>query len=225
MNALNRYQLKRRPSTVATAPFRTIVRNRIPAPLDWAHVQRRLTEHIEAAGVRVESRNLPPETTGIFDGLSVTTNSACDAETQCHNLGHSFGHIVQWALNRKECEVLYDALYAAKAGQGDDRTALDAALAAFRAYEEEASQYAAWLLIDTGNSIALPSFNLFARADIEAIITYHRHGVAPVWKTFFADWQHRYIRGEFELHPFLPKPIPPFAPVSIAPQEVIQGTG
>lgn len=218
-----------RPSNVCRSTRHSVLTRKIdvadrPVFSNWVGVRGTLTNRIEAAGVRVEFRRLGAGTTGVFDGSSITVNSACDLETQCHNLVHSFGHIVQWSLERSRCEKLYDALYAAKAGQRDDRTELEAALGAFREYEEEASRYAAWLLIDTGNSRALPSFHLFARADIEAIIEYHRHGVAPIWKNFYSDWRDRYIRGEFELRPFVPKAIPRFTPVAITPQEVIQGT-
>lgn len=190
--------------------------------IDWTAVRERLKDRIELSGVRVASRKLGPQTTGVFDGLSITTNSECDRETQCHNLGHSFGHIAQWSLEGARCQMLYDALYAAQERKHDDPAALERALDAFRQYEEEASSYAAWLFRETGNSAALDSFTPFARADIEAIVTYHRDGVAPLWSDFFEAWQRKAARGEIEVREFVPKPIPPFTPRQIAPQEVIQ---
>ncbi len=192
-------------------------------PLDWNAVFERLKERIESSGVRVTSRKLGPQTTGIFDGSSITTNSECDLETQCHNLGHAFGHIVQWSVDGLRCRALYDALDAAKERQGEDAQALEQALDEFRRYEEEASGHAAWLLEETGHAAALDSFTPFARADIEAIVSYHREGVAPIWKEFFAAWQARAARGEFQVRRFAPRMIPPFTPVAIAAQEVIRG--
>src|SRR5262249_25185583 len=167
--------------------------------LDWSRIHQGLKDRIEACGVRVKSERLGPQTTGIFDGLSITTNSDCDLETQCHNMGHAFGHIVQWSLEGPRFLALYEALYAAKERKQEDPAALERALQAFREYEEEASGYAAWLLRNTGNGAALESFTPFARADIEAIVSYHRDGVAPVWNEFFAEWKVRAARGEFEV--------------------------
>jgi hypothetical protein len=53
-------------------------------------------------------------------------------------------------------------------------------------------------------------------------VSYHRDGVAPFWNEFFAEWRLRAARGEIEVRPFAPRPIPPFTPRQIAPQEVIR---
>jgi len=190
---------------------------------DWGRIQERLTARIEASGVRVRCQRLGPETTGVFDGLSITTNSACDRQTQCHNMGHAFGHIAQWSLDGAGCRKLYENLHRAKDRKREDPAALERALREFRIYEEDASAYAAWLLIDTGNSAALPAFTRFARADIEAIVSYHRDGVAPIWIEFFEAWQAQAARGEFAIEEFVPRQIPPFTPRAIEPQEVVQG--
>ena len=190
---------------------------------NWNAVYERLKNRIESSGVRVRCRKLGPQTTGIFDGSSITTNSDCDLETQCHNLGHAFGHIAQWSLDGPRCECLYEALHSAKERRAADRQALERALARFREYEEEASGHAAWLLEETGNAAVLASFTPFARADIEAIVSYHRDGVAPIWNEFYAAWRARAARGEIEVREFVPVPIPPFAPAPIAPQEVVRG--
>lgn len=191
--------------------------------LNWREIFTRLKERIERSGVRVDAARLGPETTGLFDGLSITTNSDCDRETQSHNLVHSFGHNVQWSLERPRCETLYDALHAAKERRREDPHALERALDQFRAYEEEASGYAAWLLADTGCAAALASFIPFARADIEAIISYHRDGVAPIWSEFYSAWRACAARREIEVVPFPHKPIPPFSPCSIERQEIVRG--
>ncbi len=190
--------------------------------VDWANVCERLTARIEACGVRVLARPLGFETTGIFDGLSITTNTSYDLETRCHNIAHSFGHIAQWSLDYPARQRLYDDLHAAKANKAADPATLEQVLLRFRAYEEEASAYAAWLLADTGNRAALPAFTNFARADIETIVAFHRDGMAPIWHEFFEGWNRDVTAGRRQVQPFEPKPIPPFAPRTIEPQEVIQ---
>jgi hypothetical protein len=190
--------------------------------IDWSAVYERLRSYIEARGVRVLARPMGFETTGVFDGLSITTNTSYDLETRCHNVAHSFGHIAQWSLDYPRQQRLYDDLHAAKDTKAADPAALERALRRFREYEEEASQYAAWLLARAGDAEALPAFTNFARADIEAIVGLHRDGIAPIWHTFFADWNAKVARGELKVEPFTPKPIPPFVPRAIEPQEVIQ---
>jgi hypothetical protein len=189
---------------------------------DWATVYERLKARIEACGIRVEARQLGFETTGIFDGLSITTSTSYDLATRCHNIAHSLGHIAQWSLDYEGQQRLYDDLHAAKANKAADPVALEKALLRFRDYEEEASQYATWLLADSGNAEALPAFTNFARADIEAIVGFHRDGIAPIWHDFFDRWNGDVAAGRRTLVPFAPKPIPPFAPRWIEPQEVIQ---
>jgi hypothetical protein len=190
--------------------------------VDWATVYERLKARIEACGVRVLAKQLGFETTGIFDGLSITTSTTYDLATRCHNIAHSFGHIAQWSLDYAGQQRLYDDLHAGKANKAADPAFLEQALARFRAYEEEASQYASWLLADTGNADALPAFTDFARADIEAIVGFHRNGIAPIWHEFFDRWNREVAEGQRRSLPFELKPVPPFTPRWIEPQEVIQ---
>jgi len=187
--------------------------------VDWANTYERLKARIEACGVRVLARPLGFETTGVFDGLSITTSTSYDLQTRCHNIAHSLGHIAQWSLDYPAQQSLYDDLHAAQANRAADPAALERALLRFRAYEEEASQYATWLLIESGCADALPAFTNFARADIEAIVAFHRDGIAPIWHEFFDRWNREQAAG---VQPFEPKPIPPFTPRWIEPQEVIQ---
>ena len=179
---------------------------------DWAQVYQRLKARIEAFGVHVLARPLGFETTGIFDGLSITTNTSYDLETRCHNIAHSLGHIAQWSLDYPAQQRLYDDLHAAQANRAADTAALERALVRFRAYEEEASQYATWLLIESGCADALPAFTNFARADIEAIVAFHRDGIAPVWHEFFERWNRETASGARRVLPFDPKPVTPFTP-------------
>jgi hypothetical protein len=190
--------------------------------IDWTTVYERLQARVEGYGIRVIAQPMDPETTGVFDGLSITTNTHYDLETRCHNIAHSVGHIVQWSREYDRFRRLYEALHAAKANKHADPAALERALDAFRDYEEEASQYAAWLLLDVGCADALPAFHNFARADIEAIVGFHRDGIAPIWNVFFELWNAEAARGQRQVPPFEPKAIPPFQPRWIEPQEVIQ---
>jgi hypothetical protein len=190
---------------------------------DWQSVFERLEHRVVLTGVSVRREILGPETTGIFDGTSITMNATCDVETQCHNMGHAFGHIIQWSLHETECQELYDNLYRAKDRRDEAPAALEQALRSFRAYEEEASRYAAGLLIEVECAWAIPAFTLFARADIEAIVSYHRTGVAPIWDEFFASWREQVARGSIEAIPFEPLAIPEFVPIGIAPQQVVRG--
>src|SRR5262249_58533977 len=81
---------------------------------NWSAIYDRLQARIEALGVRVQARQLGFETTGIFDGLSITTNTDYDIETRCHNIAHSLGHIVQWSIDFPRFQSLYLELNAAK---------------------------------------------------------------------------------------------------------------
>jgi hypothetical protein len=195
----------------------------LPAVSDWQTVFARLERRVKDAGVTVRREVLGPETTGIFDGRRITMNATCDLETQCHNMGHAFGHIIQWSLHEQECQTLYDNLYRAKDRRAYAPQKLEQALSAFREYEEEASQYAAGLLLEVDCAWAIPAFALFARADIEAIVSYHRTGVAPIWDEFFATWREQVRLGTIRVAPFEPLPIPTFTPIGIAPQEVVRG--
>jgi hypothetical protein len=193
--------------------------------VDWAKVYERLKARIEACGVQVFARPLDLDTTGVFDGLSIITNTAYDLETRCHNIAHSFGHIVQWSLDYQVQQQLYDDLHAAKANKATDPGSLERALERFRVYEEVASQYATWLLADSGNPDAVAAFTNFARADIEAIVGFHRDGVAAIWCDFFDEWNQAIKRHGCHVMPFSPKAIPTISPRPIEPQEVIRGVG
>lgn len=190
---------------------------------DWRSVFARLARRLSRAGVTVRREILGPETTGIFDGTSITLNATCDLETQCHNMGHAFGHIIQWSVAEAQCQVLYDELYRGKDRAAEAPADLERALLAFREYEVEASRYAVGLLLEVECAWAVPAFTNFARADIEAIVSYHRTGTAPIWDEFFAEWRNDVNRGTIHITPFEPLAIPSFIPIGIAPQQVVRG--
>src|SRR5712692_298866 len=95
---------------------------------DWPLVYERLKARIESHGVAVLARRLGLDTTGVFDGLSITTNTAYDLETRCYNIAHSLGHIVQWSSEYPRFKRLYDTLHAAKANKQAEPAALEQAL-------------------------------------------------------------------------------------------------
>lgn len=189
---------------------------------NWTKISRDLTTYIESVGVDVRSEKLGFETTGTFDGISLTTNIDCDWETRCHNMAHSLGHIVQWSLDPVKFETLYADLRVAKASQPIDVAAIEKILTRFRDYEVEASEYAVWLLTEIGHADVIPRFTNFARADIEAIIGYHRDGIAPIWEDFYRAWNERVATGGQPVESFALKPIPKFTPVRIVEKRVIR---
>ena len=123
-----------------------------------------------------------------------------------------------YLLREGSDQRLYDKLHAAKAKK--HAAPLERALQSFRAYEEEASAYAAWLLLDTNNGDSLPGFTNFARADLEAIVIFHRDGHAPAWHHFLDDWNAQVARGDRKLRPFESRPIPPFTPLVVNVKEI-----
>jgi hypothetical protein len=60
------------------------------------------------------------------------------------------------------------------------------------------------------------------RADLEALTAFHRTGQAPVWREFFARRTEEVAAGRREVPTFRPKPIPPFTPLEIECQEILQ---
>jgi hypothetical protein len=183
---------------------------------NWHTTYDRLAAAVGARGVHVRESALGTHTPCTFDGLSITTSTDCDRQTNCHGLAHAFGHVIQWSTDRAGHQALYDELYTAKAA--GDAARLDAALARFRQYEEEASEYAVGLLTECGCADAVPAFTTFARADIEAIVDFHRTGTLPDWPQFFAEW----CRGEDPGPTLVCRPVPTFQPLPMEAQEVIQ---
>jgi hypothetical protein len=60
------------------------------------------------------------------------------------------------------------------------------------------------------------------RADLEAMLAFHRQGELPVWREFFSRWNEDVARGRRAIAPFFPKPVPQFRPVAIDRQEIFQ---
>jgi hypothetical protein len=176
----------------------------------------------ESYGIQVRCEPLGLETPGKFDGLSITLNSDYDLESCCYYLVHSLGSIIQWSLDPQGSQRVFDELRKAKVNKSSDPVRFTQALERFCSFEEVSSEYAVWILKDIGHDWAIPSYTDFFRADMEAMIQYHRSGRAPVWREFFAEWKEQVAQGEKQVRPFRPRPVPQFRPVFIQMQEVLQ---
>ncbi len=175
--------------------------------------------------IHVDEADLDEDTPGEFDGLSVTMNRGYDPEQRCYYLMHALGSIVQYSLDPPRWKGMFDELRAAKAARPRHAERIEAAIGDFLTYEEAASDFAVHILIETGHADLIPSYTNFARADLEAMTYFHREGAAPVWPTFFADWNRRVAAGEQPVKPFRPLPIPAFHPVPMREQEIVQEQG
>lgn len=185
-------------------------------------LRRALEAHVVERGIAVDQQELPIETPARFDGVSITLNPRHDVESLAYYLVHSYGSIAGWVLDLPGTRRMFDELREAKASRSEDASRFETALAAFRAFEERASQYSVETLAAVGHAWAIPSFTLFFRADLEAITQFHREGRAPIWPEFLRRWQQEAAAGVRVIAPFTPVPVPPFTPVAFAPQTVTQ---
>ncbi len=176
-------------------------------------------------GIHVTEQKLPAGKAGEFDGVTATMNNAYSAEERVYYLTHALGSMVRWALSQETVQALFDELRAAKKQKVSDIGRLERAIAAYRAFEIESSEFAVWLLLQLGHSSVVPSYTNFLRADLEALTEFHRHGKAPVWWHFFSRWNEEVSQGRRQVEPFIPKPIPPFTPVKTEKQEILQKQG
>lgn len=181
-----------------------------------------LRKRAEAYGIAVGEKPLGGDEAGKFDGLSITINTDTDAAEQPFFLAHSIGSIVRWSLAHHESASIYAELRRAKKTRDQDPGRFEKALAGFCAFEEAASQHAVWLLGAVGRGDAVAPYTTFARADLDAILEFHRTGTAPHWSRFFARWKQRQARGEVVARPYQPQAIPPFRPSKIETQEIVQ---
>src|SRR6478752_5644922 len=133
-------------------------------------LDRRLRAWAADHGIAVGDVALGPETPGSFDGPTVSINPVYDPESQAFILAHSLGSVVVWALDHARSRATYADLRAAKRS----REGLDAALAAWAAHEEAASEYAVGLLGEVGHDWSVPAYTAFARADLAMMLAFHR---------------------------------------------------
>lgn len=181
-----------------------------------------LAGYAESYGVGLCLKRMDEETPGEFDGLTITINPVHDLESRCYYLAHSVGSIVEWSLHFDGSKAVFDELRAARAARDRDRGRFERALQRFCGFEERASEYAVWVLTALGYHGVISTYTEFFRADIESMMIRHRQGAAPPWNEFFMEWKARVARGEEPLTPYQPRAVPPFRPVRIEKQEVVQ---
>jgi hypothetical protein len=181
-----------------------------------------LKRHSESNGVSVRSKSMPDEIPGEFDGPTITINSEHDVESRSYYLAHSFGSIVGWSVDFEGARATYSELRAAKKTKDRDPARLDRALRGFADFEERASEYAVSVLGVLNYGHVIPAYTVFFRADLESMLLFHREGEAPVWKEFFPHFAAQVRSGERKIAPYRPRQVPPFRPVKIEKQQVVQ---
>ena len=181
-----------------------------------------LAARIRSYGIAINLERIEIETAGKFDGLSITINPDHDLEARCYYLAHSFGSIVEWSLEYEAAKHVFGELRAAKKSRDTQPERFEHALDRFCAFENVASEYAVWLLADIGYPDVVCRYTEFFRADLDSMRIYHREGTAPPWPAFFVDWKESVARGDRKVTRFTPRPVPPFTPVLIREQEVVQ---
>jgi hypothetical protein len=181
-------------------------------PMSLDHLFPDLETFIVGHGVEVRLKKMDIETPGEFDGLSITINPRHDLEARCFYLAHSFGSIVQWSTDYERAKKVVK----------DVRSDPQKGIAAYRNFEQTSSEHAVWVLNEIGHADAVAAYTTFFRADIESMTIFHLTGKAPDWPEFFAEWKRKAASGEIQIEPFTPRAIPPFHPVRIREQEVLQ---
>jgi hypothetical protein len=179
-------------------------------------------EWATAHGIRVNEEALPSGKAGEFDGLNVTMNRDYKAEERIYYLIHALGSVVLWSLNEAGIAEMFSELRDKKSEKADDHARFETAIAKYRDFEVEASKLAVSLFDQLGQPDKVSPYTNFMRADLEAMTEFHRTGIAPVWSKFFDRWNHEVASGSRQVAPFDPKPIPPFQPVRIERQEILQ---
>jgi hypothetical protein len=181
-----------------------------------------LKRYITAYGVRVPLKMMDIETPGEFDGLSITINPRHHPEPRSYYLAHAFGSVVQWSTDFNTAQKVFQGLREATRTRAQDPDGFEAALKAYRRFEQTSSSYAVWLLQQAGHQRAVRPYTIFFRADLEVMTIFHRAGHSPRWPEFYAQWKRRAKSGDVWVEPFTPKPFSRFQPVRIEKQEVLQ---
>jgi len=181
-----------------------------------------LAEAIRGYGVEVRLKDMDIEKPGEFDGLSITINPKHDVESATYYLAHSFGSIFQWSTRHEYAGRVFSEIRDARKERSKDPGRFEQALGQYRQFEETSSDHAVWMLGRIGHAESIEPYTVFFRADLEAMTQFHKTGKEPPWPEFFAEWRRKVAAGEVRVEPFHAKPVDPFQPVKIAPQEVLQ---
>jgi 23S rRNA G2069 N7-methylase RlmK/C1962 C5-methylase RlmI len=186
--------------------------------MSFVSVYDDVAQWARARGIEVREERMDRDKAGWFDGTSVQMNRAYPKEEQLYYLVHTLGSIVRWSLSRPEVQQMFNNLRDAKKTKG---ARLENAIQAYRAFEIESSEFAVSILKELGHSALISSYSNFMTADLEALTQFHRIGQAPVWRDFFVRWNEEVGCGR-PVADFTPKPVPPFSPVRIERQEIVQ---
>ncbi len=189
---------------------------------DFEQVYKDVRAWAGAHGIHVSEQRLPAGKAGEFNGVTATMNSDYAPEERAFYLAHALGSMVRWAMSQDAVQDLFDELRAAKKDRAGQASQLEQAIAAYRAFEIESSDFAVWILGQLGHPDVIPSYTNFMRADLEALTMFHRSGKAPVWRDFYSRWNQDVAQGQRQIEPFHPKPVPPFTPVRTEKQEILQ---
>jgi hypothetical protein len=181
-----------------------------------------LRQWCQANGIQMQERSLPSQQAGEFTGTAIVMNRDFPPEDRLYYLVHALGSIVRWSLSRDAVQRMFDELRDAKEQQDAQPQRFARAVAAYRAFETESSEFAVWLLREVGHAETIPAYTIFMRADLESMTQFHRTGHAPKWGDFFRQWRDDVAAGRRRIEPYQPKPIPPFQPVTTERQEILQ---
>jgi hypothetical protein len=190
--------------------------------LDIKKVHEDLLTRARAYAILVGSTKLKTEVAGKFDGRTITLNQQYDPAEQCFYLAHAIGTIAEWSLHRSDCDAIFRELKTSKRQQTTNPDRLTRAVAVYVDFETKTWGRARWLVEDTGHRDVVKPLTNFGRADLEAMQIFHMTGKAPVWSDFYAQWNAEVERGARTVAPFASRPIPPFEPIRIPTQEILQ---
>jgi hypothetical protein len=189
---------------------------------DFEKIIGEIKSWCQSRGVEMQEQVLDSHKAGEFSGKLITTNRDYAAEERLYYLIHAIGSIVLWSKNKSSVQHMFDELREAKERKQDEPERLQGMIERYRSFEIESSELAVGLIMELGHSDIIPSYSNFMRADLEAMTEFHKTGRAPVWHKFFQEWNEEVAAGRRVPEPFSPKLIPPFCPVEIKKQEILQ---
>src|SRR5204862_2390042 len=111
-----------------------------------------LERFVSSHGVQVRLREMDLDKPGEFDGPSITINPVHDRQACCYYLAHSFGSICRWSTDFEHARRVFEELRDAKKGSG---SGFEAALEAWRGFEQTSSEHAVWVLSAIGHAEAI----------------------------------------------------------------------
>jgi len=189
---------------------------------DFEKIVREVKSWCQTRGIAVQEQVLKPEKAGEFTGKKVTMNRDYAAEERLYYFIHAIGSIVLWSTSKKAVQHMFDELRDAKENRQDRPERLERMIERYREFEIESSELAVGLLIELGHLDVIPAYTNFMRADLDSMTEFHRTGRAPVWHDFFKKWNEDVAAGKRVPKPFAHKQIPPFDPLEIEKQEILQ---